>query len=241
MSESNNLTRPEAVSTASTESVHLPPSNLGTPSESPAPSGAASPLGFHIASLPGSRPASPDGYSTPGSSRPPSPLLKALNKLSMTSEKRDKEGKEGESGLGRRPSVNGGSLSRKNSLKAPLPRRGSSPALAPFLAKYDQFTGNDSGREEKVCVIGSGSWGTALARLAAQNAAEREGYEHNFSRALSTSDSAEADDCSPRRFDEEVRFWVRQREVSFVPSQAFLRARPLIRSCASVRFRARVC
>ncbi|GAA5888996.1 hypothetical protein JCM16303_005282 [Sporobolomyces ruberrimus] len=189
MSESNNLTRPEAVSTASTESVHLPPSNLGTPSESPAPSGAASPLGFHIASLPGSRPASPDGYSTPGSSRPPSPLLKALNKLSMTSEKRDKEGKEGESGLGRRPSVNGGSLSRKNSLKAPLPRRGSSPALAPFLAKYDQFTGNDSGREEKVCVIGSGSWGTALARLAAQNAAEREG------------------------FDEEVRFWVRQREI----------------------------
>ncbi|GAA6006160.1 hypothetical protein JCM11491_002055 [Sporobolomyces phaffii] len=188
MSEKNNLTRPEAVSTASTESVHLPPSNLGTPSESPAPSGAASPLGFHIASLPGSRAPSPDGYSTPGSSRPPSPLLKALNKLSMTSEK-EKEGKEGASGLGRRPSVNGGSLSRKNSLKTPIPRRGSSPALAPFLAKYDQFTGNETGREEKVCVIGSGSWGTALARLAAQNAADREG------------------------FDEEVRFWVRQREI----------------------------
>lgn len=184
-------TRPEAVSTASTESVHLPPSNLGTPSGSPPQSGAASPLGFHLASLPGSRPASPDGISTPGSSRPPSPLLKALNKLSMSSgAEKDKNSETGEaSGLGRRPSVNQGSLSRKNSLKTPLPRRGSSPALAPFLAKYDQFTGNDSGREEKVCVIGSGSWGTALARLAAQNAGEREG------------------------FDDEVRFWVRQREI----------------------------
>ncbi|GAA5975377.1 hypothetical protein JCM5350_006460 [Sporobolomyces pararoseus] len=189
MSQSDNPTRPEAVSTASTESIHLPPSNLGTPNESPAPSGAASPLGFHIASLPGSRAPSPEGISTPGSSRPPSPLLKALNKLSMTSEQ-GKEEKEGDSSLGRRPSVNkGGSLSRKNSLKAPIPRRGSSPALAPFLAKYEQFTGSETGREEKVCVIGSGSWGTALARLAAQNAADREG------------------------FDEEVRFWVRQREI----------------------------
>ena len=173
-----NPTRPEAVSTGSTESLHLPPSNLGTPSGSPPQSGAASPLGFHLASLPGSRPASPEGISTPGSSRPPSPLLKALNKLSMTSEKdgQDESSGDGKSGLGRRPSVNnGGSLSRKNSLKTPIPRRGSSPALAPFLAKYDQFTGNDSGREEKVCVIGSGSWGTALARLAAQNAGEREG------------------------------------------------------------------
>ncbi|GAA5849337.1 hypothetical protein JCM5353_006742 [Sporobolomyces roseus] len=187
-----NPTRPEAVSTGSTESLHLPPSNLGTPSGSPPQSGAASPLGFHLASLPGSRPASPDGIATPGSSRPPSPLLKALNKLSMTSEKdgQDESSGDGKSSLGRRPSVNnGGSLSRKNSLKTPVPRRGSSPALAPFLAKYDQFTGNDSGREEKVCVIGSGSWGTALARLAAQNAGEREG------------------------FDDEVRFWVRQREI----------------------------
>ncbi|GAA6063396.1 hypothetical protein JCM10212_002967 [Sporobolomyces blumeae] len=190
-----NPTRPEAVSTASTESVHLPPSNLGTPSGSPPQSGAASPLGFHLASLPGSRAASPDGMATPGSSRPPSPLIKAMNKLAMSNsadkkkEKEDGEKGEGESGLGRRPSVNGGSLSRKNSLKAPIPRRGSSPALAPFLAKYEQFTGTETGRTEKICVIGSGSWGTALARLAAQNAADREG------------------------FDEEVRFWVRQREI----------------------------
>jgi hypothetical protein len=94
----------------------------------------------------------------------------------------------------RRPSV-GESLSRKNSLKAPLPRsdrgtaflglavsavdgpflagglvvalaahREASPALAPFLAKYDEYTGDD-GKKQKVCVIGSGSWGTALARL----------------------------------------------------------------------------
>ncbi|TKA55728.1 hypothetical protein B0A53_02864 [Rhodotorula sp. CCFEE 5036] len=181
-------TRPEMVSTASTQSLHDDPPSMP-------PSAPGSPLGFHIQSLPGSRPVSPslEGMATPGSSRPPSPLLRAMNNLSM-SRKGDDEaaGEEGSvDGDGkskeRRPSV-GESLSRKNSLKAPLPRRGSSPALAPFLAKYDEYTGDD-GKKQKVCVIGSGSWGTALARLAAQNAAEREG------------------------FDDEVRFWVRQREI----------------------------
>jgi hypothetical protein len=168
-------TRPEMVSTASTQSLHDDPPSMP-------PSAPGSPLGFHIQSLPGSRPVSPslEGMATPGSSRPPSPLLRAMNNLSM-SRKGDDEaaGEEGsvDGGDGkskeRRPSV-GESLSRKNSLKAPLPRRGSSPALAPFLAKYDEYTGDD-GKKQKVCVIGSGSWGTALARLAAQNAAEREG------------------------------------------------------------------
>ncbi|BGP02014.1 hypothetical protein NBRC10513v2_005661 [Rhodotorula toruloides] len=189
-------TRPEAVSTASTESLHQLPSGAQTPAAE-VPSRAGSPLGFHIPSLPGSRAASPTA--TPGSSRPPSPLLRAMTNLSMSQNKQRKEGgqdgsddetdKEGDDGeKERRPSL-GESLSRKGSLKAPLPRRGSSPALAPFLAKYDEFTGSPSGKLEKICVIGSGSWGTALARLAAQNAAEKDG------------------------FDEEVRFWVRQREI----------------------------
>lgn len=42
---------------------------------------------------------------------------------------------------------------------------------------------------EKIAVVGSGSWATALARIAACSALEKEG------------------------FDEEVRFWVREREV----------------------------
>ncbi|GAA6003934.1 hypothetical protein JCM10207_006474 [Rhodosporidiobolus poonsookiae] len=182
---STGPTRPDLVSTASTESMHgAPPSGTVTPAGESAP---ASPLGFQIASLPGSRPVSP--VSTPGSSRPPSPLLRAMNNLSMSNDKKAaEEDKTDESGAAqRRPSISGG-LSRKNSLKQPNARRGSSPALAPFLAKFDEFTGEGE-RLEKICVIGSGSWGTALARLAAQNAAEKDG------------------------FDEEVRFWVRQREI----------------------------
>lgn len=65
-------------------------------------------------------------------------------------------------------------LKRKTSLKAPVARRGSSPAMAPFLAKFEDMDPN-ADHEEKVAVIGSGSWGTALARLAAQNAAEKPG------------------------------------------------------------------
>lgn len=57
--------------------------------------------------------------------------------------------------------------------------------MAPFLAKFEQMDG--TGRVEKVAVIGSGSWGTALARIAAINATEKDG------------------------FDEEVRMWVRER------------------------------
>ncbi|BGP57216.1 hypothetical protein JCM8202_005345 [Rhodotorula sphaerocarpa] len=182
--------RPEIVSTASTQSLHDDPPSMPQ-------SRAGSPLGFHIQSLPGSRPVSPslEGAVTPGSSRPPSPLLRAMANMSMSrkgDDERDDDDEEsfnGDDGKseGRRPSV-GESLSRKGSLKAPLPRRGSSPALAPFLAQYDEYKGDD-GKQQKVCVIGSGSWGTALARLAAQNAAEKPG------------------------FDTEVRFWVRQREI----------------------------
>jgi glycerol-3-phosphate dehydrogenase (NAD+) len=90
-----------------------------------------------------------------------------------------KEGGEKDQGLpapsARRPSVSNGGISRKNSLKnGGGSRRGSSPALTPFLAKFDEFTG-EGDRMEKICCIGSGSWGTALARLAAQNAAEKDG------------------------------------------------------------------
>ncbi|GAA6000638.1 glycerol-3-phosphate dehydrogenase family protein [Rhodotorula paludigena] len=190
---STGITRPEAVSTGSTESL-------------PTASGTQTPAGedgfsFAVPSLPGSRAPSPGGVSTPGSSRPPSPLLRAMANLSMSQKKEEQQAGSAASDKGddetddakddkerqRRPSMTE-SLSRKNSLKAPLPRRGSSPALAPFLAKYDEYTGEE-GKEQKICVIGSGSWGTALARLAAVNAAEKDG------------------------FDEEVRFWVRQREI----------------------------
>ncbi|GAA5891235.1 hypothetical protein JCM8208_002555 [Rhodotorula glutinis] len=183
--------RPEAVSTGSTQSLHDAPSGTVTPASESRP---GSPLGFQIPSLPGSRPASPNGYSTPGSSRPPSPLLRAMANLSMSQQKQEQDEAEGDAAgdkdqkRERRPSESvAEGLSRKGSLKAPIPRRGSSPALAPFLAKYDEFTGD--GKTQKICVIGSGSWGTALARLAAVNAEEKDG------------------------FDEEVRFWVRQREI----------------------------
>ncbi|GAA5823135.1 hypothetical protein JCM11251_007497 [Rhodosporidiobolus azoricus] len=180
--------RPSIVSTASTESFHAPLSGAATPADTPSSTRPSSPLGFHLASLPGSRPGSP--VSTPGSSRPPSPLLRAMNNLSMQSADKkdgDDDEKKDAEGNPRRPSISGG-LSRTNSLKQGGSRRGSSPALAPFLAKFDEFTG-EGDRLEKICCIGSGSWGTALARLAAQNAAEKDG------------------------FDEEVRFWVRQREI----------------------------
>ncbi|GAA6043961.1 hypothetical protein JCM8097_004890 [Rhodosporidiobolus ruineniae] len=188
---STGPTRPDLVSTASTQSFHgEPPSGTVTPA-------GEEPLGYQIASLPGSRPVSP--VSTPGSSRPPSPLLRAMNNLSMSNDKKkEQQAKDGDDSKDgeivapnpRRPSISGGGgISRKNSLKAGSgSRRGSSPALTPFLAKFDEFTG-EGDRLEKVCVIGSGSWGTALARLAAQNAVEKDG------------------------FDEEVRFWVRQREI----------------------------
>ena len=73
--------------------------------------------------------------------------------------------------------------------------------MEPFITKFDPFhptefivdpkSGHRSpARLEKVAIVGSGSWGTALARVAAINAAEREG------------------------FDPEVKMWVREREVS---------------------------
>lgn len=68
----------------------------------------------------------------------------------------------------------GESLARKTSLKAPRSRRGSSPAMIPFLAKFEPMDG--LGKVEKVAVIGSGSWGTALARLAAINVVEKDGF-----------------------------------------------------------------
>jgi len=82
---------------------------------------------------------------------------------------------------------------------API-RRTSSAAMAPFITKFDLYTPESftidqaSGTKspaklEKVAIVGSGSWGTALARVAAINAAQHEGFEP------------------------EVRMWVREREV----------------------------
>ncbi|KAK0189471.1 NAD-dependent glycerol-3-phosphate dehydrogenase C-terminus-domain-containing protein [Armillaria mellea] len=72
--------------------------------------------------------------------------------------------------------------------------------MAPFITKFEPYepeeyvvdkkNGTKSpARLEKIAIVGSGSWGTALARVAALNAAEREG------------------------FDPEVRIWVREHEV----------------------------
>lgn len=137
-----------------------------------------SPLGFQLASLPGSRAVSP--FTTPGSSRPPSPLLRSFGQLSMNplTQTSAKAMSGGLDNLQRRASI---------SLAAPKARRGSSPAMAPFLAKFEPMDG--TGKIEKVAVIGSGSWGTALARLAAENAHEKDG------------------------FDETVNMWVREREI----------------------------
>ncbi|KAK1231564.1 hypothetical protein PQX77_005298 [Marasmius sp. AFHP31] len=84
--------------------------------------------------------------------------------------------------------------------RPPPMRRTSSAAMEPFITKFDPFqptefvvdpkSGHKSpARLEKVAIVGSGSWGTALARVAAINVAEREG------------------------FDPEVKMWVREREI----------------------------
>lgn len=88
--------------------------------------------------------------------------------------------------------------------RAPPVRRTSSAAMAPFITKFDLYEPTVStdltsgtqtpGKLEKVAIVGSGSWGTALARVAAINAAQREG------------------------FDPEVRMWVREREVRYLKS-----------------------
>ncbi|KAL0573215.1 hypothetical protein V5O48_008735 [Marasmius crinis-equi] len=67
-------------------------------------------------------------------------------------------------------------------------RRTSSVAMEPFITKFDPFhpteyvvdpkSGTRSpARLEKVAIVGSGSWGTALARVAAINVANREGFD----------------------------------------------------------------
>ncbi|ESK87262.1 glycerol-3-phosphate dehydrogenase [Moniliophthora roreri MCA 2997] len=84
--------------------------------------------------------------------------------------------------------------------RPPPARRTSSVAMEPYITKFDPYqpeeyvvdpkSGSRSpARLEKVAIVGSGSWGTALARVAAINVAEREG------------------------FDPEVRMWVREREI----------------------------
>lgn len=142
-------------------------SSAGTPmSTSPEPS-LPNAANYYLPS----RAVSP--VSTPSSSRPPSPLLRPFAQLS----------------LGKDELTTQSSMVRKASLKAqPRSRRGSSPAMQPFLAKFQEMDG--TGKIEKIAVIGSGSWGTALARLAAINATEKDG------------------------FDPTVNMWVRERQVS---------------------------
>jgi hypothetical protein len=95
-----------------------------------------------------------------------------MNPLTQTSAKAMAGHGTGLDNLQRRASI---------SLAAPKARRGSSPAMAPFLAKFEPMDG--TGKIEKIAVIGSGSWGTALARLAAENAHEKDGFDEVSTRA----------------------------------------------------------
>ena len=82
--------------------------------------------------------------STPGSSRPPSPILRSFAGLTVTPQ-------VAKSANGDRVE----SLSRTNSLKK-KPRRGSSPAMAPFLAKFEEMTGE--GKLQKIAVVSFSSF-----------------------------------------------------------------------------------
>ena len=106
----------------------------------------------------------------------------------------------------------GESLARKTSLKGPSPRRGSSPAMIPFLAKFEPMDG--TGKVEKVAVIGSGSWGTALARLAAVNAVEKDGFDEVRGSVSFQFSGGELIVPFPS-LPQTVNMWVREREVSF--------------------------
>ncbi len=92
------------------------------------------------------------------------------------------------------------SSSDEDEAPKPMVRRTSSAAMAPFITKFEPYEPEEyvvdkkngiksPARLEKIAIVGSGSWGTALARVAALNAAGREG------------------------FDPEVRIWVREHEV----------------------------
>ncbi|KAJ3778520.1 NAD-dependent glycerol-3-phosphate dehydrogenase C-terminus-domain-containing protein [Lentinula raphanica] len=71
--------------------------------------------------------------------------------------------------------------------------------MAPYVTEFDLYEPQSADDRElpiqKIAVVGSGSWGTALARIAALNAAEKKGFDH------------------------EVRMWVREREI---PGQGLL-------------------
>jgi glycerol-3-phosphate dehydrogenase (NAD+) len=193
---------------------------------SEAPSSPASPAPSNL--FDGS---APSGFSTPDTSRPPSPLLKPLQVGAGVSSRGLPSKPHGFNVLSgasmgfssvsnnapKKPtapkpstasdfesddegSVDG--AQGTDAPRAPPVRRTSSAAMAPFIAKFDLFeptvvvdhkNGTQSpARLEKVAIVGSGSWGTALARVAAINTAERDG------------------------FDPEVRMWVRERVVCCV-------------------------
>ncbi|KAL7412865.1 NAD-dependent glycerol-3-phosphate dehydrogenase C-terminus-domain-containing protein [Mrakia frigida] len=135
----------------------------------------------------------PSPMSTPSSSRPPSPMFRAahlptnaLSGLGALSSLDDTILNDPPKKLRRGSSVGSSSL--------PPSRRGSSANLPKMeaLSMGGMATPpapRPDGVVDRVAVIGSGSWGTALARIAAINAAEKEG------------------------FHPEVRMWVREREV----------------------------
>lgn len=139
----------------------------------------------------------PSPMSTPTSSRPPSPMMKAMSSIPTSG---------GGAGIGALSNLQHitsadqlppkklrrGSSVGSSSL--PPSRRGSSTNLPRMEAL--SLSGASTpvpqrapGTIDRVAVIGSGSWGTALARIAAINAAEKEG------------------------FVKEVRLWVREREI----------------------------
>ncbi|CED82647.1 glycerol-3-phosphate dehydrogenase (nad) [Phaffia rhodozyma] len=139
----------------------------------------------------------PSPMSTPASSRPPSPMtrpshlpnnaLSGLQGISSLTE---------DTKIDSTPTVKlrRGSSVGSRSGSAPGSRRGSSANLPKMEAlslsgAATPAPQREPGSFDKVACVGSGSWATALARIAAMNTAEKEG------------------------FDKEVRMWVREKEV----------------------------
>ncbi|KAF5383891.1 hypothetical protein D9757_007380 [Collybiopsis confluens] len=159
----------------------------------------------------------PSPASTPNSSRPPSPMTRpaaaggirkgGLNALSGGSMaftcvtpkpvqllKKQDHYRETKSSLS---SDDESDVDENHPPRPPKTRRSSSgviaAAMAPYVTEFElyepQTTDDRQYPIQKIAVVGSGSWGTALARIAALNAAEKKGFHH------------------------EVRMWVREREI----------------------------
>ncbi|KAF5353662.1 hypothetical protein D9758_008625 [Tetrapyrgos nigripes] len=186
---------------------------MSTTKDATTHSGDSSPKS-HSPSPLNSRPVSP--LSTPNSSRPPSPLLRALpsggirkgglnalsgGSMAFTSVQPQRQSQRTNSQRStkkthsRAVSETSESDGEEAKVERPVPKRRSSSgviaaAMAPYVTEFDLYEPEKvDGETQKIAIIGSGSWGTALARIAALNAAEKKG------------------------FNPEVRMWVREREI----------------------------